>query len=225
MSGPGTILRIGSDEVEFEGENVLIRARHKAGDWEVRGFFRTPIWFQGKKYFLYSADAAAAPFAWRYKLVPWPELLVQESPISHIYDTSFVDARDRAVRATSTEGHLKILLTPFYPFLGWAWSGFKERVLSPIGFEAKGITDASIFLEFCLMLTQAVYFGWLRGGMFQFFWATGTAWFIADGVLLVVLLADAVVRFSQRLLDEEVFPYGFLEWMVKIKIRPDRDAE
>lgn len=222
MPGPAAIIKIGSDEVEFDGDAVLIRACHKMGDWEVRGFFRSPIWFQERKYFLYSEDAASAPFAVRYKLLPWPEILGQESPTSFVYDESFVGERDRQLRARTREGHFKILLMPLYPFLGWAWSGFKERVLSPAGFEAKSITDASIMVQFCLTLTQGVYIGWLHGGVFQFFWKQGTAWFLADLFLFFALFSDVLVRFTQRLTNEEVFPYGFLEWLVRIGRRPDR---
>src|SRR3989442_11606184 len=46
-------VNVGSDEVYFEGERVVIHASERM-DWPVREFCKVPILFQGRKYYLRS---------------------------------------------------------------------------------------------------------------------------------------------------------------------------
>jgi hypothetical protein len=217
MGSAGNTLKVGSDEVHFAGEFVIIHAATEISDWTSREYSRSPVWFQGKKYFLSGKGPVEPPFVMRYKLAPWPAEFHEESKISYVYDEDFVTERDRDFKRGRQSHHAKILLMPLYPLLGFAWSGLKEKVLSPWGFESKSITDASLMLQFGLVLLQVIYVGFLRGGAFQFFWRGGEMPFFLDWVLLLGLAADGLVRANQRLSNEAVFPYGFLEWLVKIK--------
>ena len=217
MESAGNILKVGADEVHFAGEFIIIHASREIADWMSREYCRSPIWFQGKKYFLAGKGPLEAPFAVRYKLAPWPAECHEESSISYVYDEALVAERDQDFKTGRVGHHANVLLTPLYPLLGFAWSGIKEKILAPWGFESKSITDASLMLQFGLVLLQGIYLVWLRGGVFQFFWRAGETSVTLDWALFLGLAADGLVRANQRLTNEAVFPYGFLEWLVKIK--------
>lgn len=209
---------VGSDEVRFEGDLVVIYARNPITDWSVREFCRHAIYVEGRKHFLLQRNKARRPFAARYTLAAWPDDLREESPRSFIYDAEFVAGRDAGFfteRRRSVAWHL---LLPFHPLLGLCWSGFKERVLWPIGFVPCSITSASVMLMFCFTFCDAIFFGYLGGGIFIITLGASAldGWVMAVDLFIIGLLSlDCAMRFGQLLHGDTPVPDGFLEWLFR----------
>jgi uncharacterized RDD family membrane protein YckC len=172
FSGPEpvgqVIMNIGSDEVFFEGECVVIHAAEPM-DWPIREFCKVPIWFQGRKYYLRSKRNAEQPGPIVYELWPWPADLHDASPHAVVYDEAYAIERDKAAAKGRRHEWLYLALLPLYPFLGLLWSGFKSRALGPLGFEPTSITKASIVLTFNLFIVEGIFVGWLAGGILTYF--------------------------------------------------------
>jgi hypothetical protein len=213
-------MQVGADRIIFEEESVLIFAAQEIRDWQVREFCRNPIYFRERKYYLRTKRKAEAPFAYCYELVPWPENLHQESIQSFTYSEGVVAQREYDSAVEKKRECLWYVLLPLYPFLGLCWSGFKERVLSPIGFEPVAITSASTMLTFCFVFLDSILFLYLGGGILDQIkfkrlvpgvahngWSS-----LLDLLLILVCLADCLVRFGQLMWHEDV-PDGFLEWI------------
>ena len=101
-----------------------------------------------------------------------------------------------------------------YPFLGFAWSGFKTRASGPLGFEPRAITAASTLAEVCLFALEGIFVFYFGSGFIalfcgKHFYEQGL-WL--DPTLLVILPLDAAVRYSQVIRGDES-PDGFLEWL------------
>lgn len=208
---------VGSDLVEVAEDHIVIHARHPFLDWRVREFCKQPIFFDGQKFYLRSRHKDTAPYVIRYELKPWPEDLHDESSAKFVYDESLVAERDADFNTERQRTVLWYLLLPFYPFFGLCWSGFKEKVLWPIGFVPIPVTSASVFLVFCGTFLDALFFGFLGGGIvigtFGIRGLGGWA-FVVDLALIAVLALDCVTRFSQLLRDDSPVPDGFLEWLL-----------
>ena len=103
-------------------------------------------------------------------------------------------------------------LIPLYPFLGLFWSGFKNRVLGPVGFESGSVTKISILLTFNLFIAEGIFVGWLGGGLLTYFLGQPTLRPV-DWALMLLLGADSAMRFGQSLkMDVEQY-WGFCEWL------------
>jgi hypothetical protein len=217
-------ISVGSDLVEVADDHIVIDARHPFVDWRIREFCRQPIFFGGQKFFLRNRHKGIAPYAIRYELEPWPADLHDESSVSFIYDESLVAERDQAFKAHRQRTALWYLLLPLYPLLGLCWSQFKENVLWPIGFVPFSITSASVFLVFCVVFLDAIFLGFLGGGVVVALFgiqALGGWAFAADLLLIAVLTLDCVTRFSQLLRDDTPVPAGLLEWLWPKRILRD----
>ena len=213
------VINVGTDEVRFERETVVILARKPIVDWSVREFCRQAIHIEGRKYFLVQRNKAQPPFAASYTLAAWPEELREESPRSFTYDEKFVTTRDAHFSTESRRTIAWHLLLPVYPLLGLCWSGVKERVLWPIGFVPTSITSASVMFVFCLTFCDALFFGYLGGGIFIRMVGVGAlhGWAIAVDLFIIGLLAlDCALRFGQLLNGDTPVPDGFLEWLGRI---------
>lgn len=206
-----TSVQVGGDRVSVQGHCLVIEARELM-DWPVREFYRVPIYFQGQKFYVRTAGEAAAPFVRRYELALWPPDQPEQTTKMVVYDEAYVMARDAAARARRGDDRWHLFLLPFFPFLGFCWSGFKNRVLTRMGFAARDITSASIALGFSLMLAQGIFVGWLRGGLLMWFLQSASLR-LADLALLALLTADVVVRYSQHLQLDVDRPWGFCEWL------------
>ncbi len=206
-----TELFIATDKVVFEGDLVVIHAT-EAMDWRIREFCKVPIWFRDQKYYLRSKRTGQPPRGVIYELVPWPEdLHGAESPQSIRYDEDYVIARNRL--AGSVRGHDRFynVLVPLYPFLGLAWSDFKNGTLSRCGFDPQSITSASVFLTFCSLSLQGVFVGRFGGGLLtQTF---GRAFILYDLALLALLGLDTVIRYSHGLKGDTDRHLGFCQWL------------
>ncbi len=203
-------MRMLSDEVEFQGERVIVYAARPM-DWPVREFAKVPIWFQGRKYFLRTKREGSKPPATIYELCPWPADLHEASVREIVYDEAYVRTRDEAATETSTNIVVHFILLPFYPFLGLFWSGFKQRVLSPIGFEERSITNASLVLTANLCIVQAIFTGWLLGGTFTYLLNRPLR--ALDWSILLLLMVDSVARGGQALQSDVERRWGFCEWL------------
>jgi hypothetical protein len=218
---PGSF-RIGPDCAIIQDDILHIYARRAIPDWTVREFQRQAIFFQGRKYYLRLAEAAPRPYAVRYELAPWPDDLHEQSKQSFAYDEAFVAERDRQALGQGARSLGRACLLPLYPFLGFLWSGFKDRALVPLGFIPASITSASTLLEFLLTILQGIFFGYLGGGFVAQALSRcllrpgsyGGAGAVLDLALLALLAVDCMVRCSQVLRGDEL-PDGFLEWLFK----------
>src|SRR5258708_1059595 len=120
----GIIIQIGTDRVCVGAEGIVIEARESM-DWPVREFCRMPIYFEGRKYFVRNSGEAAPPYARRYELWPWPSDQPEQTLGMVTYDESYVATRDATARSRRADDRWHLFLLPFYPFLGFFWSGFK----------------------------------------------------------------------------------------------------
>jgi hypothetical protein len=208
---PDTELMIGSDKVVFEGDLVVIHATEPM-DWRLREFCKVPIWFRDQKYFLQSKRTGQPPRGVIYELAPWPENLHEVSPDSICYDEEFVIERNRLNGSVRRHDRFNPILLPFYPFLGLAWSDFKNGTLARCGFDPQSITSASVFLVFCVFTLQGVFVGRFRAGLLtQFF---GSGFMIYDLGLLLLLGLDILVRYVSLLKGETDRFLGFCQWLV-----------
>ncbi len=212
------VIQVGSDQVILDGHRVIIDAARPIYDWSVREFCHHPIYFEGWKYLLVGKRRVAKPYAIRYELHAWPEDLHEASNIEFTYDADFVAARDRGARLEQTHTLLWYALLPLYPALGLFWSGFKERVLWPIGFVPTSITSASVMFTFSLLIAEAIFYGWLGGGFIVLLTGRSFDWIVhdwPDAALLIVLFSDCLVRASELMRAEVAVPAGFLEWLFR----------
>jgi len=226
------VIKIGRDQVTISENEVVIEAAHEMSDWQVREFKPTPIYFEDKKYLLFASNRAEKPFARSYILKPWPAEHLDAAKNFFTYDAESIEERDGAHRAgVKTEG-IRIALTPFYPFLGFLWSGIQQR-LERIGFVARSLTSISIFATFGLLFAQmscavvllntSIRTGKIAlGGIVRLF-ADSNTFSIAslsipivwlDVALLIALVADVLARYSIYLREDQ-WCGGFLEWLVR----------
>ncbi len=210
---PADGIRVGPDLTRVEGDALVIYAATPM-DWPVREFCRVPIFVRGWKYYLRQKSKADPPFAMRYDLCRWPEDLHDESNLPVIYDELYVRQRDLDALAERRANCAYFFLVPFSPVLGLCWSGFKERVLVPLGFAPSTITKASVALTFFLWIGEGIFVGWLRGGLLLAFFSSAF-WQLADWILFVLLGADSAIRFSGLLRSETDYQLGFCEWVVR----------
>lgn len=236
---PSETVKIGPDLVTISEQQVIIDAVHEMPDWQVREYARIPIYFRDKKYFLRQKGPAPKPYARRYILDPWPADDHQITRSSLTYDEETVAQREGGIRTDHVNDAVHAMLILFYPVLGFLWSKTKEK-LPRFGFAPRPITAVSIFATFGLFLTQLAFAKLLMmtslrtgqvviGGMIRAFsdheflslgpLQIRVLWL--DVVLLVVLLLDCLIRYTQYLRDPESH-WGFLEWLTCL--RPGRKA-
>ncbi len=193
--------RIGPDLVRIENGVLVIYSKRDMSDWVVREFKRPAIWFQGHKFYLRAKASAEKPFRWKYTLWPWPADMLEMPPYEIDYDEDYVCAREAEFKEGVTADSVHWALLPLYPFLGFLWSGLKGKLVD-FGFNPRSLTSMSVMLEFGLMLLQGSYVGWLAQGV------------IANYVILLVLVADVIMRYDAVLGDRPIQP-GFLEWLIR----------
>ena len=204
-------MKIGPDEVAFEGERLLIRAAEPM-DWPVREFCKVPIFFQGQKYYLRAKHKTEQLRPVVYELWPWSADMREASPCTVVYDAAYVIERDKAAAKGRRHQRHYLILVPLYPLLGLLWSGFKNRVLGPLGFEPGSITKISILLTFNLFIAEGIFVGWLAGGILTYClgWSTMR---LVDCALTLVLGVDSAMRFGQSLKFDVDEHWGFCEWL------------
>jgi hypothetical protein len=206
------IVLVGADKVAVSADRVVIYAVNPM-DWPVREFHRVPIFFDGGKFYLRTKSAETTPpFVMRYELWLWPANLHEESSEKITYDGGYVDNRDEAARRNRVENIWHTILLPFYPLLGFCWSNFKQGWLQRIGFDPRETTSISIFVGFTLLFSEAVFVGWLQRGLVTVFFDSAR-YIPVDMALLLLLMADTVLRYG-RLLDlDNQTHWGFGEWL------------
>ena len=203
-----------SDSVSLDGDRLIVHAT-KPMDWPVREFSRVPIFFRDGKYYCRTKAKAEPPYAMRYELWPWPADCPETSVPPVYYDEAYVEARNRDARGERRNNFIHLALLPLYPVLGLCWSGFKEKILGPAGFEPSSITKASVAALFYLCLLQVIFMRFLLGGIV--FWISedeGLRW--VDWTLLLACSVDCLVRGSGLLNREFLgsgYHLGFCEWL------------
>jgi len=202
---------VGSDRVRLGAGQMVVDAAARM-DWPVREFSQVPVYFEGRKYFVFAERKAVPPFVARYELHPWPDNLHDQSGRTVFYDEGYVAERDEMAKRRRRFDRLHFLLFPFYPLLGLCWSGFKNRVLQPMGFEPRSITWASVILMFNLCLVEGIFVGWLQGGLLLWWFADGR-WRVLDQVLVWLLALDSILRCHQLLKWDVQEHLGFCEWL------------
>jgi len=226
-----TVLEVGPDRVTISAEEAVIEAKSPMPDWEVREINHVPVYLRDKKYYLIEKRKAAAPYAVRYLLRPWPEYQETNATGFLSFDTEMISARDSHLRAGKIDDLGRAFLMPFYPVLGLLWSGAQKRLIR-FGYVPHVITGFSIFVTFCLVFGQAVFAmillnsslrmgtvmvgGFLRALASADRLAVGPLTVpvgVLDGVLLLLLVVDTVVRYAHYMRDDQ-WAGGFLEWAV-----------
>lgn len=208
---PADGLRVGPDLTCVEGDALVVYAVTPM-DWPIREFCRVPIFVRGWKYYLRDKAKAQPPFAMRYELCRWPDDLHDESNQPVTYDEFYVRQRDLDALAERRANLAYFFLVPFSPLLGLCWSGFKDRVLVPLGFAPGTLTKASVALAFHLWILEGIFVGWLRGGLLQLVFSSPSLAAV-DWILIVVLGLDSAVRFGGLLNSETDYRHGFCEWL------------
>jgi hypothetical protein len=208
---------MGTDQVSFVGKAVVIYAKREMPDWEVRGFQRNAIYFQGHKYYLANQSPAKPPYLVRYELHAWPENFHDESKISFTYDEASVAERDQAVKVDRYEGTAHYALLPLYPLLGFCWSDFKERVLARYGFGAGAITGASLMLSVGVFMVEGIFILYFNHGFLEITFGNVLGMWL-DYFIFWTAPFDCAIRYSQVLRNEDV-PDGYLEWLFKFRLK------
>ena len=204
-------VNIGSDRVDLEQGRLLIHAIEPM-DWPIREYCRVPIYFCEQKFYLRSKHEGQRPYRVVYELWAWPEDVHEASTKCVVYDEAYVTERNQAAVAARRKERLYAILLPTYPFLGLFWSSFKDRVLVPLGFEPRSITQASIVLTFGLFLAEGIFVGWLAGGMLMYLFGQ-PALRPVDWLLFLLFGADSTMRFGQSLQLDVQRSWGFCEWL------------
>src|SRR5262245_5944757 len=88
------VIQVGPDRVTISGSEVIIEAKRAMPDWEVRELNPIPLYFEDKKFFLVEKRKAAAPYAVRYLLHPWPEDQSIGTKLFYSYDAEAVAERE-----------------------------------------------------------------------------------------------------------------------------------
>ena len=205
-------MNIGSDKVYLEQGRLIIHAV-EAMDWPIREFCRVTVYFQEHKYYVRSKREGERPYRVVYDLWPWPEDVHEASAKWLVYDEAYVAERDTAAAKARRKERLYAILLPVYPLSGLFWSGFKNRVLGHLGFEPRSITQASIALTFGIFIAEGIFVGWLAGGILMYLLGR-PALRPVDWLLLLVLAADAMMRFGQSLKLDVERSWGFCEWLL-----------
>lgn len=197
-----------SDQVFIGPGAVAILAAAENEGWTVREFSRMGISVNGKIYRLLQRSPAEKPYRWRYDLVEWTDPL----PPHHfvLYDEQYVKERNCAQRSDRIFDFINTFGKPFYPFLGFTWSKFKERVLVDCGYNARSITGASLMLQVGVFMLEGIFVLHLRSGFLAQILSSSTFTFL-DLAIFLILPFDLIIRTNQVLRGDE-FPQGFLEW-------------
>jgi hypothetical protein len=204
--------RIGPDRVVCLEDAVLVYTPREMTDWQLREFCRIPIYFRSAKYYLLRKARGEPPFAFCYELAPWPANLFDESKQAIQYDEAYVARREGGEKAEEIDELGRCVLLPLYPFLGFLWSGFKDRKLERFGFNPVSLTGASLYLALVVFLGETIFFPFLGRGFLEVTFGSPTP--LIDYFLFVVLPLDTVARYSQVLRGVEA-PDGFLEWLIR----------
>jgi hypothetical protein len=208
-----TGIAVGPVLVQVGERTVTVFAVRPMPDWTVREFSIVPIFFREHKFHLKRRLPGPPPYAFRYELEPWYAELGMESSLKVVYDEDYVAQRDADARAGRRQDHLHSALFALFPLLGFCWSGFKERVLSPIGFDPLDITEASIMVEFGLFLAEGVFAFYFHAGFLGVVFGRHLLFWL-DWSLLVLLPLDCAVRYGHVIRGDSC-PAGFLEWVFK----------
>jgi hypothetical protein len=226
------VVRIGPDRVTIQGSEVVIQAKHRMPDWTVREINPEPIYFQENKFYLIQTRKGQGGYEVAYVLHPWPRDLSSTAKRFFSYDAEAVAERESGIRGGYLEMVTRALLTPFYPFLGFFWSG-AQRWFSRFGFEPHSISGISIFMVFGMIFTQGIFAivtinGSIKSGKLmiggfiramsgrsdlQFgSFSLPIAWL--DCLLMALLFVDLSMRYTYYMREHD-WCGGFLEWLVR----------
>jgi hypothetical protein len=225
------VIHIGPDRVTITDAEVVIEAKYEMPEWEVRSSQTPAIYFEDKKYLLVDKAPLSGPYAFRYLLHPWPEGRASNPKMFFDYNAETVAERDADRRGAVADEGIRMLLLPLYPFLGLFWSGGQERLVR-YGFIPRTLTSISIFTTFCGFFAQAVVISIMLNGSARsgkmMIGGVVTAFAghnfvnlaginfplgVIDGLLLLALGADAAMRYTHYLREDQWFG-GFLEWLL-----------
>lgn len=216
---PGTELFIGTDKV-IVGEDLVVIHATEAMDWPIREFCKMPIWFCGQKFYLRSKRAGQSSRGMIYELAPWPEdFHGGESPQCVCYDEEYVRERNRLAGSVRRHDRMYPVLMPFYPFLGLAWSDFKNTTLARCGFDPEAITSASVYLTIVCFMVQSFFTTRAGCGILTFF--LGRSYFIYDWALMMLIGIDILIRYTHSLkgsLNSSTDRHlGFFQWIWPVR--------
>ncbi len=208
---PKPDLTIGSDSVLFKEGEVVIYSSYDMEDWKVTSYRKAAIVFKDKTYFLVS-KSMMEDGTFRYKLREWPEDHVDLPSQSIVYDEEYVAERNDYYIKAERLKKVSILMIVIQPLLGFLTSSQKRKLQKEYGIEPVAVTNYSLFLEYlCLVSLSSSY-------VIQIFTRIFPSWFNYAPVVILVLLVDTIIRYH-HILGESVYPYGFYEWIFKLRLK------
>ncbi len=217
------VQRIGSDHVTREGKRLLITTHAPMEDWAIRPYHRHRITFEGTPYAL--VDKRTEGSQVRYVLEPWDD--PNEPPAKEwTYDEAYVNDRDARRKKDVTAAGVRPLVSALNPLIGFLPSPVKRRLDVRNGICARHATLCSLAIE---GMSALLLVGFLTVLMFVNAFCTAAKHvglqidYLTPAIALVLLSADAFIRFDRWLRDDP-YPPGFYEWPVVWCIRLARWA-
>jgi hypothetical protein len=217
-------MELGPDLVLFFSNKIVVCSPKQMYDWEAKNFEKPKIVVRNKAYYLTRLLPGDEERPYRYELAEWPDYLQAEPNYVIDYDENYVNQRDGRFKKVKSKTGKTSRLTFLYPFLGFAWSGFKKKFLEPHGFNPLRISLFSCVLAYVIFMAELISFFFFASGVLQ--WSIGNGMLWLDYTCLLVLPVDAAVRFFQIVNGTDRYPDGFLEWIPNffLKNRPVRVA-
>jgi hypothetical protein len=203
------IARWGRDRLVRKGEQRILYSPADMEDWEVRKFRRVLIRIEGEPYTLVRKTRQPRG-ALRYVLEPWPADYPDPPAIELTYDRDYVEGRDKVARAAVRREIGLGCLWPWIPLIGFLPSGWKARLHRRYGVHPQTATGWSLWLEWAIILFHSLLLAiQMWTGIFN------TRYILT---VLLILAPDALVRWGS-LLGEAMNPYGFYEWLFRLRLR------
>jgi hypothetical protein len=208
---PKPDLTVGGDSVLFKDGEVVIYSSYDMEDWKVTKYRKAAIFFKDKKYFL-TRKSKLEDGTFRYKLKEWPEDHVDLPSKSIVYDEEYVAERDTIHIKVERIKKISLLMKIIYPLLGFLPSRLKERLQDKYGVDPVNTTGFSLFIEYLFAaLVSCLY-------VIQLFTRGLPSWFDYSPTVVILVVLDAVIRWHD-LLGEAASPYGFYEWIFKLRLK------
>ncbi len=204
-------LMVGSDSVFFKEGEVVIYSSYDMEDWNVTKYRKAAIFFKDKAYFL-TRKSKLQDGIFRYKLKEWPEDHVDLPSKSIIYDDEYVAERDTIQIKVEKIKRISLIMRMVQPLVGFLPSRMKESLQDRYGIDPVTTTGYSLFIEYLFVtLIVCLY-------VIQIFTRIFPFWFDYSPVVVILVILDAIIRYHD-VLGEAVSPYGFYEWIFKLRFK------
>ena len=207
--------RIGVDRILREPDGLTVETASAMPEWRASHFRPTAVIFLGERFVVRSHTVEPAERSGRhvYELTPWPDDGVEPPGAVIEYDEEYVRARQRrrsVVRVADVFEVLAVLLTPLIGFLP---SRAKAALHGSVGVHPITATRASILLEIVFMFLCCAF-----AMIYIMTMGMATSELVHSLWLVPLLGLDTFMRYAAVLRDE-MYPPGFLEWLIPARVR------